>query len=680
MADRAEPENLQEPNANTRATGDPARVFISYASYDATVAQKVCSALEAAGVRCWMAPRDVVPGTLYADGIVRAINDSLLLVVILSEHSIHSAHVGKELERAASKRHPIIALRVDVAPLTPALEYFLSESQWIEIGAGGADAAAVRLIDAVRRHLAPGSVTAPDHSPAAHTTSRVVAARQRSWFIVAVAALALGAAYFLADKLWLHRQSASADRTAAGPAAAFADNSIAVLPFTDMSERKDQEYFADGMAEEVLDLLVKLPGLKVIGRTSSFQFKGKSEDLRTIGTRLGATYLVEGSVRKAGPRIRVTAQLIDARSGVHRWSQTYDRDFGDVLALQDEIAMGIARSLQLAVDAEGGHPMRRLHSAEAYTLYLEGRVAQDQQNGSALVESLHEFEQALALDPSFSLAAEALALTHVQMGFDEGVPPRAAWQQARQAAERALLIEPRSARAHGVLGLVHALNDCDWAAAEAEFSKALALNPRDPVTLAYVGRVAYLRGLTEEALRRINESLGIDPLNPYTLQLLGQMLYSNGDYDGAELAFRKSIAISATFDGNRWNLTRILLMHGQIDAALAEIQAEVSPDAKDAGLAIIYHAQHRKTDSDAALARLIKADAERWPYGVAVVYGYRGERDKAIEWMQKAVEARDSDMFIGFRGDPEFALARADPRYAAILRKMNLPVRDDVAD
>jgi len=474
--------------------------------------------------------------------------------------------------------------------------------------------------------------------------------------------------YVLVEKPWIANNEAAAVASTPPPTI---NRSIAVLPFVDMSERKDQEYFADGMADEVQSLLTKIPGLTVIGRTSSFQFKGKSDDLRTIGTKLNAAYVVEGSVRKAGLRVRVTAQLIDAKSGTHRWSQTYDRNFGDVLALQDEIAMGIARSLQLAIDVEAARPERRMRSADAYTLYLHGRVAQDRD--PALVESLRDFEQALALDPSFALAAEALALTHVQMGFDEDVPPRVAWQKARQAAERALRIDPNLARAHGVLGVVHALDEFDWSAAEAEFRKALAINPGDPVTLAYAGRVAHMRGLHDEALRNIKASLEIDPLNPYTQRDLGQMLYSNGDYAGAEIAFRKSLSISATFDGNRWNLARILLMRGQIDAALAEAQAEVSADGKDAGLAIIYHAQHRKTDSDAALARLIKESTELWPYGVAVVYGYRGERDKAIEWMQKAVEARDSDIFLGLRGDPEFAFVRADPRYAAMLSKMNLP-------
>jgi TolB-like protein len=238
-------------------------------------------------------------------------------------------------------------------------------------------------------------------------------------------------------------------------AASVSDKSIAVLPFTDMSEKKDQEYFADGMAEEVIDILVKIPGLDVIGRTSSFQFKGKGEDLRTIGARLGAAFVVEGSIRMAGPRVRVTAQLIDTRSGAHRWSESYDRDIGDILALQSEIGTGIARSLQLMVDADV-RPPPQLPNAEAYTLYLHGLELRDQQHLDQLVEAVREFEQALALDPSFLRAAEALALTDVALGFDEDLVAHDAWQHARENAKAALRIDPNSAPAHGVLGLVHA--------------------------------------------------------------------------------------------------------------------------------------------------------------------------------------------------------------------------------
>jgi TolB-like protein/predicted Zn-dependent protease len=657
-------------------------VFISYASPDAAVADAVVAALEHAGLPCWIAPRNVVPGSLYADEIVGAIDDARVVVLILSEHAIASAHVGKEIERASSKRRRIIALHTDSAPLTRSFEYFLSESQWIDLAPGDAAAATAKLVKAVQRHLdslmtvGPSpEASRPDRSePIVHpdlsAALSAAAVKRRRWLVVA-AITVVGAmlAWLLANKLWLSRPAPVAeDRVTA----VISDNSIAVLPFTDMSEKKDQEYFADGMAEEVLDLLAKMPALKVIGRTSSFQFKGKSEDLRTIGAKLGATNVVEGSVRKAGTRIRVTAQLIDAPSGAHRWSESYDRDFGDVLALQQEIATSIARSLQLTVGADDVRPLRRLPSAEAYTLYLRGRALQDRQQGIPLSQALDNFEQALALDPSFLGAAEAVAMTHIAQGLDGTTPPRLAWRQAREAAERALRIDSRSAPAHAVLGLVHAVEEFDWNAADAEFSQALAANPRDPVTLNYAARVAHARGKRDEALRRIGASLALDPLNPYALQTLGEMLYTIGDQPGADLAFRKSLAISPTSDGSHYALGRILLARGQLQAALKEMQAEVAIGSTESGLALVYHALGQKADSDAVLARVSRAEAGEWPYGVAVIYAYRGQRDKAFEWLEKDYELRDPDLLMFVRGDPELVQLRGDQRYTALLRRLNM--------
>ena len=662
MADRIEPES---PSGRAEATADAARrLFISYASQDAELAQKACSALESAGFRCWMAPRDVKPGAQYADAIIRAINEAQAVVLVLSASAVASSHVCREVERAASKRKQIIAFRLDAAPLNPALEYFLSESQWIEVSALGMPAALARLAEAVGQ----GSTTTAQAIPVG---KRPVGATARGTRLIVAGAAVIGVGVLVAVGLHFWRSSHGATQVAAG--AAISDKSIAVLPFADMSEKKDQEYFADGMADEILDLLARIPGLSVIGRTSSFQFKNKSEDLRTIGARLGAAFVVEGSVRRAGPRIRVTAQLIDALSGAHRWSESYDRDFGDILALQDAIATGIARALQLSIDADESPPQRQLPNAEAYALYLRGLLAQDQQSSEKLYEAVRDFEQALALNPAFLRAAEALARAHVDQGFDEAVLSRDAWQGAREAAQTTLRIDSKSATAHGVLGLVHGEDEFDWDSADAEFKQALALNPRDSAALSYAAIMAGARGLKPESQRLFNASLAVDPLNPYTQQHFGQMLVAAGDFDGAQVALRKSIAINASFDGNHYQLSKIDLARGEVEAALKEIHLELAPDARDASLAMIYHALRRKGDSDAAVARLIGEAGNTWPYSVATVYAYRGERDEAFKWLEKGLASRDSDQLEGIRGDPEFAPMRGDPRYAALLRKMNLP-------
>src|ERR1700733_9882378 len=346
---------MAEGGGDRKAGGGAPPVFISYASQDATVAAALVEALERHGMACWIAPRNVKAGALYADAIVRAISGAKAFVVVLSENAIASSHVGKEIERASSKKRPIIALRIDAAPLTPALEYFLSESQWIEAQAGNMEAAYARLLDAFREpeQTAQGTKFGEPLRTGAARAGRPEARRKRILLVAGSAFVAAILGAILVDEFWLGRHVSAAQATAraigstvtAGPM--ISDKSIAVLPFVDMSEKKDQEYFADGMAEEILDLLAKIPGLTVIGRTSSFQFKGKNEDLRIIGKKLGAAYVLEGSVRKSGDRVRITTQLINAQTGAHRWSETYDRPFSDVLKMQDEIAAALVRALQL---------------------------------------------------------------------------------------------------------------------------------------------------------------------------------------------------------------------------------------------------------------------------------------------------------------------------------------------
>jgi TolB-like protein len=422
------------------------------------------------------------PACSTPDGIVRAINESTILVLILSTSAVASAHVGKELERASSKRHPIIALRTDTAPLTPAFEYFLSESHWID-GAGGSDAAIVSLVGAVRQHLLPGGTTTPTPSLATSAIKHPAATPRRTWVIAgAVIVLALAGAYFFASKVWLHGHSVSAVRVAAGPSEVISDKSIAVLPFTDMSEKHDQEYFGDGMAEQILDLLAKIPGLTVIGRTSSFQFKGKNEDLRTIGTKLNAAYVLEGSVRKAGDQVRITTQLINTRTGAHEWSETYDRQIGDVLKLQDAIAAAVARELQLTVASEYLNSRSTVRNTEAYELYLRGRHAFDRFDQEGFDDAATLFQQALNRDPTSADVAAELAWTYDYQGEFGFVGPAVAFEQARRAAVTALKLDPKSAKAHFVLGDIHIVYDWDWAAAEQEYQQVatLAWNPMVP--------------------------------------------------------------------------------------------------------------------------------------------------------------------------------------------------------
>jgi TolB-like protein/Tfp pilus assembly protein PilF len=666
IGDSANPHPLV---AHAEAAGPQRRVFISYASADAVLAQKACAALEAMGILCWIAPRDVIPGTFYADAIVGAIDESLILVLILSKEAVESAHVCRELERAVSKRHPIIALRADAAPLTRAFEYFLNQSQWIETENGGIDAGIAQLAAAVALHLSPGSTAGPTTGPKQRTTSGTTTSR-RVWVIAgAVVVLGLLAAYFFADRAWLHGHSTS--HRLAGPTATVAAKSIAVLPFIDMSEKKDQEYFADGMAEEIIDLLVKVPGLKVIGRTSSFQFKGKTEDLRAIGAQLGVAYVLEGSVRKSGDRLRVTAQLINTEDGTHLFSQTYDRDFIEVLKMQDEIAASLVRVLQIEVNDEVIASRPALRNTQAYTLYLRGLHAKDQFDQQGFEQAVSYFQQALDLDPSFAAAAGGLANAYFLRGQFGFMPPEVAFGRARGAAEIALKLSPNLAATHALLGNIAIAYDWDWAAASREIGLALMDGPNDAYVLFIAAVQAQIMGRLDDALQLINASLVQDPLNPSSYYVLNYIQIRSGRLIEAQTAVRRTLEISPTFANAHYCLGLVLLLRGQPDAAMVEVMKEGDEGARLAGSAIASYARGAKADSDAALARMVRDHANR-AFEISGIYAFRRQSDEAFKWLDLAYTQKDPYLY-SIKGEPTLKNLEQDPRFKVFLKRMNLP-------
>jgi TolB-like protein/Tfp pilus assembly protein PilF len=652
---------MTEDSSNQTTSGH--NVFVSYASQDATVAQKACSALEAAGFRCWIAPRDVVPGTLYADGIVGAIDETRILVLILSKDAVASAHVGKELERATSKRHPIIALRLDTAPLTRAFEYFLNESQWIEVGAGNTGAAIAQVVAAVGQHLAPGTAGSPTNANQVSAVHRKAAPR-RAWAIaVVVVAVVLAGAYFLLDKAWLSKHEA---------VAVVSDNSIAVLPFVDMSEKKDQEYFADGMAEEILDLLVKIPGLKVIGRTSSFQFKGQSQDLRAIGEKLGAHYVLEGSVRKSGDRLRVTAQLINSRDGTHLWSQSYDRELSDVLKMQDEIAAKVARALEVEVGTRDYFVSRpALRNTEAYTLYLRASHSSDRYEPEGWEQAISAAQRALELDPTFAEAAAGLAGFYEFGGLVGYLPPALAFEKSRQAADRAIKLDPKLAKPYAILGDIANVYDWDWAAADQETKRALARAPNAPGVLTSAAYHSLTQGRSDDALKFVNSVVDLDPLDPGGYFFLSIVQARRSRLAEAEAAIRRALELTPTYTFGPYILGVVLLARKQPQAALEAFLKEPSEAGRLNGSAMAYFALGAKAESDAALAQSIK-DNPSFAVGIAQVYAFRGESDEAFKWLDRAYAQKDALLYT-LKFELSLDSLHGDPRYKAFLKKMNLP-------
>jgi TolB-like protein/Flp pilus assembly protein TadD len=453
--------------------------------------------------------------------------------------------------------------------------------------------------------------------------------------------------------------------------AAISDKSIAVLPFTDMSEKKDQEYFADGMAEEILDLLAKIPALKVIGRTSSFQFKGHNEDLRAIGTKLDVAYVLEGSVRKSGDRVRVTAQLVDTRDGAHVWSETYDRDAGDVLRMQDEIAIALVPALQLTMGADALSSRPSMTNVEAHDLYLRGRFAVDRFDKEGFEVGASYLQKALSLDPTFADAALALSLTYFYQTNWGFIPTGVGYEQARRAVQATLKLDPSRGQAHAILALIHTYYDWDWVAADRELKMTMELQPRDPIVLGVAANLALTLGNYAGASRMFKEALTRDPLVANAYVMLSWAQIRMGQTAEAEASLRRALEVQPGYVWAPYYLGIALLLRGDLDAALAAVRRD-APLAQAAGLPIVYWALGRKAEAEAALRKLIAERANDAAYEIAEVYAYRSDRDEAFKWLERAYAQKDGGLHL-IKGDPLLTNLEPDPRFKAFLKKMNLP-------
>jgi TolB-like protein len=541
MAEHGESENHHGPTGEAEAAS--ARVFISYASHDAEMAQIVCSTLEAAGLHCWLAPRDVKPGAQYADAIIRALNEAKAVVLVLSESAVGSSHVGREVERAASKRKPIIPFRLDSAALNPELEYFLSNAQWIEVPKLGVPAALARLQEAV----AQGSATTAQAYPM--TKPRYAFEKRVALAAAAVIALCIAVASSL--HFWSSKNTIAPSPAAAGsvPTATvthgveLSDKSIAVLPFVDMSEKKDQEYFADGMAEEIINLLARTPDLHVPARMSSFYFKGRQATISDIARALGVENVLEGSVRKSGNTLRVTVKLIRADNGYHVWSESYDRKLDDIFRVQDEIAGSVVKELKASLLQNKS--LRELPTAnsDAYTLYLEAR-ALFRRGESADYQSAYEhLQQALVLDPHFAGAWSEIAWIRVRQYRLELVPLRQASQEAHAAIGKALQLAPNLAEAHLTMGRILYLMDWDWLQAESEINRAIDLDSGIADSYQWAGMVQATLGLTKEAMRFYEQVRTRDPLAPHAYELSAEIYLRAGNWADAEKDWARAHAL-----------------------------------------------------------------------------------------------------------------------------------------
>jgi serine/threonine-protein kinase len=417
--------------------------------------------------------------------------------------------------------------------------------------------------------------------------------------------------------------------------------SIAVLPFANMSRDPDDEYFSDGLAEEIINALAQVPGLKVIARTSAFAFKGKNEDIRRIADTLGVTNVLEGSVRRAGSRVRVTAQLILAADGTHLWSQRYDREMADIFAVQDEIAAAIADAMKLKLNPA---PERRMPSVPAYEAYLRYRSYQWQFTPEASRRSRECLERALALDPDFALPYVGLADYHLSLGSVGRLTPGEAMPKARELTSRALQIDPDLPEAHAMLGLVSGQYDYDWAEAERRFGRAVAREPLSPHLRHWYGTFfLFSVGRGHEGLLQLDRAIEEDPLCQMWRKMRSILLAGIGRVEDAVADARKAVELDPAFWVGWVDLGVLLAIRGEHDEVMdcAQRGMTAAPwSPYSVGLMSAALANTGQTERGEALLATLRGDSYGGPLALVLYSLARGDHESAAEWVVKTVEQR----------------------------------------
>ncbi len=455
---------------------------------------------------------------------------------------------------------------------------------------------------------------------------------------------------------------------------------IAVLPFLDMSPQKDQEYFCDGIAEELINALSQLPRLRVVCRSSAFHFKGQACDIQEIGAKLRVNTVLEGSVRRAGDRLRISVQLVNVADGFQLWSQRFDREMRDVFAIQDEISRAIVDTLKVKL---AGEPGQRLvpsgpGNLEAYSLCLKGRYCWNKRTPEGLVKSIEYFQQAIAADPSHALSYAGLADSYIILALFGTVAPSNAWPKAKEAAAKALELDDTLGAAHASMGAILSTYEWDWAKAELEFQRALALNPGD-ATARHWYAVHYLApmGRLEEAVAELRSALELDPLNLVINANLGAILYFQRAYDSAIEQCRKTFELEPNYYFTYWVLGRAYEQKGMPEEAVAALEkSAVLSGGAPLTLGTLGHAYAacgRVEEARQLLSQLEEKSKTCYVPSIApsVVLQGLGEKDHTLDRLEQALEER-SGFLIWYNVDPRFDPLRADPRFQAIMRKVGL--------
>ena len=511
------------------------------------------------------------------------------------------------------------------------------------------------------------AVAPANNEPAAREKAQPARLRLRPLPILGVAA-AVVLAIVVARTYWPPAPTPTAALTATSL------QSVAVLPFTDLSPARDHEYFSDGIAEELSTRLARVPGLKVAARTSAFAFKDTDTNVQTIGRALNVDALVEGSVRESDGQVRVAVRLVNARDGYQIWAETWTRSGRDVLALQDEIATGVVRALRPGAIAPSSHSTSRTIDRQAYDLYLQGRFLWHQRTGDSLKRAAELFERAVAIAPAYAEAHSGLADAYAVLGFYDHLPPRDAFPRAKTAAQRALAIDDRLAQAHASLGYVALYYDWQWPEAERSLTRAIELNPNYSVGHQWLANYLVARGRFDEAVAAMRRAQETDPLSLIASAALGWIHYYRRDFDAAVQQCRRTIELNAGFEQAWLWGGQALEAAGRYAEALPMLERAAAISKRSAVTLTALGRAHALAGDRAAARRIVdelhREHANYVPaYEMAKLHLALGQRAEALKMLQRAFDQR-SHSLVFLAVDPQLDPLQTDPEFRGLLAQI----------
>jgi TolB-like protein/cytochrome c-type biogenesis protein CcmH/NrfG len=659
-------------------------VFLSYASQDQEAAARICDALRAAGIEVWFDQSELRGGDAWDQSIRKQIKTCALLIPIISKHTHERAegYFRLEWKLAVDRSHLIMANKAFIVPVVidntadddENVPEKFREVQWTRLPAGVTPPEFVTRIQQLLSGESGNSLTLT-RSSGTLPSSRVWRLKP-AWPAAAVVVAGL-ATYLLAEKPWTVKLAApSKPVTSAETPVAFnpPPHSIAVLPFVNMSGDKEQEYFSDGLTEEVLNSLAEINELQVAARTSAFSFKGKDTDIGTIARKLNVGAVLEGSVRRSGNTVRITTQLINAVTGFHLWSHTYDRDLTDVLKLQADIAEAVASALKvnLLSDVATKIELGGTRNPAAFDAYLRGRKAGQRDEVKDSQDAIAAYTEATRLDPNYALAfaGRSLAYSRYATEFAAGAAIRENFDKGLAVAQQALALAPELAEGHLALAYFFE-RTLDFGQASKAYDRARVLEPGNADVLSLSGRFAAWMGRIEPGLAAVRRAVTLDPLNARSHVVLGTALYLSRRYREAVAATTDAISLDPDYQSAYAD--RGLAYYGLGDLERARASCEVKPDWQSQQcLAVAYDKLGRHADAEAVLANMKAANGDDAAYQYAEIYAQWGDTSKALEWLDTAVRVRDPGL-ANLKTDPLMDPLRQEPRFQAVIRELKFP-------